>query len=289
MVSLYHHGNWGKKCSSSTSSPQLTSQDKTPAVISRAMTKHHLEGAAPESYELVQVISEEKGVYVLVPISTTASEDIMWSSVKSEFPWPCRLNAHAIPHSPSALSSELVIPDNGNVFYAMSTSANFDFLLRPRGAACKPVRPHRRCSSAIAQAELPNSLQQRQSKVSLWPLTSRVRKGPRRQQNQGWSRQRCQGTVRVDMCACNGPDWLVQGDIASFFFRDHKTGKLLSSQYFHSYWHLVYGDSEDDPHSVIRLITEDRKESAHRCEACDEPCMFWFWLALTMCPLCSDW
>ncbi|XP_023653733.2 ral guanine nucleotide dissociation stimulator-like 1 [Paramormyrops kingsleyae] len=100
----------------------LTSQDKTPAVICRAMTKHHLEGAAPESYELVQVISEEK---------------------------------------------ELVIPDNGNVFYAMNTSANFDFLLRLRGAACKPARPHRRCGAALAQAELPSSLPQRQSKVSL--------------------------------------------------------------------------------------------------------------------------
>ncbi len=39
---------------------QLTSQDKTPAVISRAMAKHNLEGEQAADYELVQVISEER-------------------------------------------------------------------------------------------------------------------------------------------------------------------------------------------------------------------------------------
>lgn len=43
------------------SSMQLTSQDKTPAVISRAMAKHNLEGEQAADYELVQVISEERG------------------------------------------------------------------------------------------------------------------------------------------------------------------------------------------------------------------------------------
>jgi hypothetical protein len=40
---------------------QLTSQDKTPAVIQRAMSKHNLESDPAEEYELVQVISEDKG------------------------------------------------------------------------------------------------------------------------------------------------------------------------------------------------------------------------------------
>lgn len=40
---------------------QLTNQDKTPAVISRAMAKHNLEVEPEEGYELVQVISEERG------------------------------------------------------------------------------------------------------------------------------------------------------------------------------------------------------------------------------------
>lgn len=40
---------------------QLTSQDKTPAVIQRAMLKHNLDSDPAEGYELVQVISEDKG------------------------------------------------------------------------------------------------------------------------------------------------------------------------------------------------------------------------------------
>lgn len=40
---------------------KLTNQDKTPAVISRAMAKHNLEVEPEEGYELVQVISDERG------------------------------------------------------------------------------------------------------------------------------------------------------------------------------------------------------------------------------------
>lgn len=43
---------------------QLTSQDKTPAVIQRAMLKHNLDSDPAEEYELVQVISEDKGGHV---------------------------------------------------------------------------------------------------------------------------------------------------------------------------------------------------------------------------------
>ena len=43
---------------------QLTSQDKTPAVIQRAMLKHNLDSDPAEEYELVQVISEDKGRHV---------------------------------------------------------------------------------------------------------------------------------------------------------------------------------------------------------------------------------
>ncbi|NWR79024.1 RGL1 protein, partial [Centropus unirufus] len=42
----------------------LTSQDKAPAVIRRAMMKHSLESEAPEDYELVQVISEDKELVI---------------------------------------------------------------------------------------------------------------------------------------------------------------------------------------------------------------------------------
>uniref|UniRef100_A0A3P9AGV6 Ral guanine nucleotide dissociation stimulator n=1 Tax=Esox lucius TaxID=8010 RepID=A0A3P9AGV6_ESOLU len=66
----------------------VTSQDKTPAVIRKAMVKHNLDRERPEDYELLQKISEEK---------------------------------------------ELKIPDNANVFYAMNSAANYDFVLKKRG------------------------------------------------------------------------------------------------------------------------------------------------------------
>lgn len=66
----------------------VTSQDKTPIVIRKAMAKHNLEGERAEDYELVQIISEER---------------------------------------------ELKIPDNANVFYAMNSGANYDFILKRRG------------------------------------------------------------------------------------------------------------------------------------------------------------
>ncbi|XP_070764405.1 ral guanine nucleotide dissociation stimulator-like 1 isoform X3 [Enoplosus armatus] len=100
----------------------LTNQDKTPAVVSRAMAKHNLEVEPEEGYELVQVISEER---------------------------------------------ELVIPDNANVFYAMNTSANFDFLLRVRGTSGRTVQLRSRCSSTLPRTQHRSSLSLRLSKVTL--------------------------------------------------------------------------------------------------------------------------
>ncbi|XP_036769339.2 ral guanine nucleotide dissociation stimulator isoform X6 [Manis pentadactyla] len=65
----------------------VTSQDKAPAVIRKAMDKHNLDGDVPDDYELVQVISEER---------------------------------------------KLKIPENANVFYAMNSAANYDFVLKKR-------------------------------------------------------------------------------------------------------------------------------------------------------------
>ena len=38
---------------------QVTSQDKAPTVIRKAMDKHNLDEDEPEDYELVQIISED--------------------------------------------------------------------------------------------------------------------------------------------------------------------------------------------------------------------------------------
>ncbi|XP_067375998.1 ral guanine nucleotide dissociation stimulator-like isoform X3 [Channa argus] len=86
----------------------VTSQDKTPAVIRKAMIKHNLEREKTEDYELMQKISEDK---------------------------------------------ELRIPDNANVFYAMNSTANYDFVLKKRGSA-RPVR-----AKTVASSTLPRMKQ----------------------------------------------------------------------------------------------------------------------------------
>ncbi|XP_031419656.1 LOW QUALITY PROTEIN: ral guanine nucleotide dissociation stimulator-like 1 [Clupea harengus] len=65
----------------------LTSQDKTPQVVQKALEKHNLEGMDCHAFSLSQVLSQDK---------------------------------------------ELLFPDKANVFYAMCTSANYDFVLRQR-------------------------------------------------------------------------------------------------------------------------------------------------------------
>lgn len=59
---------------------QLTSQDKTPAVIQRAMLKHNLDADPAEEYELVQVISEDKGgrKFLLPPPHAPVLEARKW-------------------------------------------------------------------------------------------------------------------------------------------------------------------------------------------------------------------
>ncbi|GAA6083372.1 ral guanine nucleotide dissociation stimulator-like 1 isoform X1, partial [Tachysurus ichikawai] len=61
----------------------------------------------------------------------------------------------------------LVIPDNANVFYAMNTSANFDFVLRARGSEGRPVQLRSRCSSTLPRTQPRTSLSLRLSKVTL--------------------------------------------------------------------------------------------------------------------------
>ncbi|CAM4663902.1 unnamed protein product [Leuciscus chuanchicus] len=86
----------------------VTSQDKTPAVVRKAMVKHNLDRERAEDYELVQKISEEK---------------------------------------------ELKIPDNANVFYAMNSTANYDFVLKKRGF------PRGSRSKHVASSTLPRMKQ----------------------------------------------------------------------------------------------------------------------------------
>ncbi|MBZ3869610.1 Ral guanine nucleotide dissociation stimulator [Sciurus carolinensis] len=65
----------------------VTSQDKAPTVIRKALDKHNLDEDEPEDYELLQIISGDR---------------------------------------------KLKIPENANVFYAMNSTANYDFVLKKR-------------------------------------------------------------------------------------------------------------------------------------------------------------
>ncbi|NXL93958.1 RGL1 protein, partial [Alectura lathami] len=100
----------------------LTSQDKTPAVIQRAMSKHNLESDAAEEYELVQVISEDK---------------------------------------------ELVIPDSANVFYAMNSQVNFDFILRKKASTDEQVTMRSRSSLTLPRTAKRGCWSNRNSKITL--------------------------------------------------------------------------------------------------------------------------
>ncbi|NXN75764.1 RGL1 protein, partial [Himantopus himantopus] len=98
----------------------LTSQDKTPAVIQRAMLKHNLESDSAEDYELVQVISADK---------------------------------------------ELVMPANANVFYAMNSHVNFDFILRKKVSG--QVKMRSRCSLTLPRAAKRGCWSNRPNKITL--------------------------------------------------------------------------------------------------------------------------
>ncbi|NXA17279.1 RGL1 protein, partial [Ibidorhyncha struthersii] len=100
----------------------LTSQDKTPAVIERAMLKHNLESDSAEDYELVQVISVDK---------------------------------------------ELVMPANANVFYAMNSHVNFNFILRKKVSVSGQVKMRSRCSLTLPRAAKRGCWSNRLSKITL--------------------------------------------------------------------------------------------------------------------------
>ncbi|XP_061201687.1 ral guanine nucleotide dissociation stimulator-like 1 isoform X1 [Neopsephotus bourkii] len=99
----------------------LTNQDKTPAVLQRALLKHNLESDAAEDYELVQVISEDK---------------------------------------------ELVIPDNANVFYAMNSHVNFDFILRKKASVNMDLKMRSHCNQTLPRTARRGCWSNRLSKIA---------------------------------------------------------------------------------------------------------------------------
>lgn len=110
--------------------PQLTSQDHTPQVIRRALEKHNMEDFSCHDFSLCQTLKCGKGSLSRVNLHTNI--DLTKREKNSIFfpPFIYVFSFH---------SSELQIPDKANVFYAMCTSSNYDFVLRQRW------RSHRRC------------------------------------------------------------------------------------------------------------------------------------------------
>ncbi|XP_069460265.1 ral guanine nucleotide dissociation stimulator-like 3 isoform X2 [Ambystoma mexicanum] len=116
-----NHGNLYK-------SILLTSQDKTAAVILRALQKHNLDSCAPEDFQLIQLLDENR---------------------------------------------EFIIPEKANVYYAMSTSVNFDFILRKKPSSGPLPRYPGAPSALLPQARAPSSPSTLlpQARVPVSPLT----------------------------------------------------------------------------------------------------------------------
>lgn len=113
--------------------PQLTSQDHTPQVIRRALEKHHMEDFGCHDFTLCQTLNSGKGLTSRRPLSLVHMHKMSFFKQKTSI-LLC-LTLFSFPLS----ASELQIPDKANVFYAMCTSSNYDFVLRQRW------RSHRRC------------------------------------------------------------------------------------------------------------------------------------------------
>lgn len=93
----------------------MTSNDKTPTVISSALEKHNQDPKHASRYELIQLLPEGKG-----ELRTNVGLVQQLEGLQRARLYFC-----------SSRSAELIIPATGNVFYAMTTSS-VDFLLRKK-------------------------------------------------------------------------------------------------------------------------------------------------------------
>ncbi|XP_058027232.1 ral guanine nucleotide dissociation stimulator-like 3 isoform X2 [Ahaetulla prasina] len=92
----------------------ITSQDKTTAVIQRALQKHKLEEDSPCNYQLLQLLGD------------------------GQEKWLSNLFLKTSNVGASTNSRELLIPDSANVFYAMNPAGPHDFfLLQKKGITSK--------------------------------------------------------------------------------------------------------------------------------------------------------
>jgi ral guanine nucleotide dissociation stimulator-like 1 len=91
----------------------VSNHERSPQVIRNAMVKHGLEGN-PEDYTLAQ----------LLPKGGTSFTSLMQMDG-----WDQKLNYPFF----FLFNTEMVLPSNANVYYAINTSCDLNFILRPRG------------------------------------------------------------------------------------------------------------------------------------------------------------
>ncbi len=60
---------------------QVTSQDKTPGVIRKAMAKHNLDNDKSEDYELLQKVSKHKGKNLKQEVSGNIEELVLFRNI----------------------------------------------------------------------------------------------------------------------------------------------------------------------------------------------------------------
>lgn len=64
--------------------------------------------------------------------------------------------------------AELVIPDNANVFYAMNSHVNFDFILRKKASVTMDLKMRSHCNLTLPRTAKRGCWSNRLSKITLW-------------------------------------------------------------------------------------------------------------------------
>lgn len=78
--------------------------------------------------------------------------------------WPTQADYLLFPY----LFLELVIPDSANVFYAMNSQVNFDFILRKKNSMEEQVKLRSRTSLTLPRTAKRGCWSNRHSKITLW-------------------------------------------------------------------------------------------------------------------------
>lgn len=88
--------------------------------------------------------------------------------------WPAQADHLLFPHLSHFFFLELVIPDSANVFYAMNSQVNFDFILRKKNSVEEQVKLRSRTSLTLPRTAKRGCWSNRHSKITLWRQRPRL-------------------------------------------------------------------------------------------------------------------